>query len=114
MKVFIKSATDRSNKMTQTKSQKFSSRDVVRKHNDIRRGETMNQIASNIFNDPDVTLGDADSEGNQIIFYKDQNVGWANKRRGIGDINNKVYTQIKHAAQRKNENNEEANEEDDE
>ena len=102
MKVFIKSATDRSNKMTQTKSQKFSKADSQRKASDIRRGETMNQIASNIFHDPDVTLGDADSEGNQVIFYKDQNVGWVNKRRGVGDINNKVYTQIKHAAKRKN------------
>lgn len=110
MKVFIKSATDRANKMTQTKSQKFSSRDIERKSNDIRRGETMQQIASNIFNDPDVTLGDVDSEGNQTIFYKDQNVGWVNKRRGIGDINNKVYTQIKHAAKLKKENNEEDDE----
>jgi len=98
MKRYVRSATDRSNKTTQTKSKKFSRNDIARKSNDSRRGETMAQITRNILNDPDMEMGEADSEGNQTLIYKGQNVGWINKRRGIGDINNKVYTQIKHAA----------------
>ncbi len=99
MKRYISTATDRSNKMTQTKSQKFTRDDVMRNANNVRRGETMSQIVHNILNDPDIELGTPDSEGNEAIIYKGKNIGWINKRRGIGDINNKAYTQIKHAAQ---------------
>lgn len=98
MKRYIRTATDRSNKMTQTKSQKFTDEDIARKSNDVRRGESMAQITRNILNDPDIELGEADSEGNQTLIYKGQNIGWINKSRRIGDINNKAYTQIKHAA----------------
>ena len=99
MKRYIRSATDRSNKMTQTKSQKFSPAEIARRANeDSRRGESMQQIFHNIMTDPDVTRSEPDADGNQTLFYKGQNVGWINLRRGIGDINNKVYTQIKHAA----------------
>lgn len=108
MKRYIRSATDRSNKTTQTKSKKFSQSDIARKSNDVRRGETMAQITRNILNDPDMELGQADSDGNQTLIYKGQNVGWINKRRGIGDINNKVYTQIKHAAKARLEADEDA------
>ena len=99
MKRYISTATDRSNKMTQTKSQKFTRDDVMRNANNVRRGESMQQIVHNILNDPDIELGTPDSEGNETIIYKGKNIGWINKRRGIGDINNKAYTQIKHAAQ---------------
>lgn len=99
MKKYVRSATDRSNKMTQTKSKKFSEDEISRRAaEDSRRGESMQQIYRNIMNDPDVEFGDADAEGNQTLFYKGTNVGWINFRRGMGDINNKVYTQIKHAA----------------
>lgn len=98
MKRYIRTATDRSNKMTQTKSQKFTDEDIARKSKDVRRGESMAQITRNILNDPDMELGQADSEGNQTLIYKGHNVGWINYRRGMGDINNMVYTQIKHAA----------------
>ena len=99
MKRYISTATDRSNKMTQTKSQKFTQNDVMRNANNVRRGETMQQIVHNILTDPDTEFGAPDSEGNETIIYKGKNIGWINKRRGIGDINNKAYTQIKHAAQ---------------
>ena len=99
MKRYIRTATDRSNKMTQTKSQKFSADEINRRaREDSRRGESMQQIFQNITSDPDTEFGEADENGNQTIFYKGQNVGWINYRRGMGDINNKVYTQIKHAA----------------
>lgn len=99
MKRYIKNATDRSNKMTQTKSKKFSPEEISRRaREDSRRGESMQQIFHNILTDPDIRFGDEDEEGNQTIFYKGQNVGWINARRGMGDINNKAYTQIKHAA----------------
>lgn len=103
MKVYIKSGTERSNKTTQTKSKKFSQSDIARKSNDVRRGETMSQIYHNIMNDPNVTFGEPDDEGNQTMYYKGQIIGWINNRRGMGDINNKVYTQIKHAAQARRE-----------
>lgn len=99
MKVLIKGATDSSNKRTQTLSKKFTSSDVADKATTgTRKGETMAQIVQNIFNDPDITFSRPDAEGNETIYYKGTNIGWLNKRRGIGDINNKVYTQIKHAA----------------
>lgn len=102
MKKYIRTATDRSNRGTWTKSQKFSQEDIARYAEEgSRRGESMQQIWRNIQNDPDITFGPEDDQGKRTIFYKGENVGWIDYRRGMGDINNVKYTQIKRAAKQR-------------
>lgn len=102
MKKYIRSATDRSNRGTWTKSQKFSPEEIERRaREDSRRGESMQQIWTNIQHDPDITFGTEDDQGKCTIYYKGENVGWVDYHRGIGDINNVKYTQIKKAAKQR-------------
>jgi len=102
MKRYIRNATDRSNRGTWTKSQKFSQEEIARRaREDSRRGESMQQIWTNIQRDPDITFGPEDDQGKHTIFYKGENVGWIDYHRGMGDINNIKYTQIKRAAKQR-------------
>ena len=102
MKKYIRTATDRSNRGTWTKSQKFSRREIHRRAaEDSRRGESMQQIWTNIQRDPDVKFGPEDDQGKCTIFYKGENIGWVDYHRGMGDINNVKYTQIKKAAKQR-------------
>lgn len=98
MKKYVRTATDRANKATQTVSKKFSQEELAQRSHGSRKGESMAQIFHNITHDPDVEIGEADEEGNSTIFYKGENAGWINFKRQMGSINNKKYTQIKHAA----------------
>ena len=94
MKRYIRSANKFTNKATQLVSKAFSEDAIAKKSQGSRKGETMEQIFNNIMNDPDISFGDEDKSGNQVIFYKGENVGWINFRRGMGWIDEKKYNQL--------------------
>lgn len=59
-----------------------------------RKGETMEYIFKKIMNDPDIEIGDPDKRGDQVIYYKGEDIGWLNPNRGIGWIDPKAYDKL--------------------
>ena len=95
MKRYVSSANKFTNKATQLISHVYSPETILDKAaNGSHKGESMWQVFNNIMHDPNVTFGDPDRGGNQVIFYNGQNIGWVNFARGIGNIDEKGYRQL--------------------
>lgn len=99
MKILIKAATEGSLKRTQNMAKKFSQEEIARRREAGYRGESGEQILTNLMKDPNTRIGEPDAEGNRYIYYNDNLVGWVNYRTGMGDFTDReLYTQIKRAA----------------
>lgn len=95
MKIYVKSANKLTNKVSQFISKKFSDEEIARRAAEgSYKGESMRQVFDNIMHDPNVTFGDPDKGGNQVIFYNGDNIGWINFTRGMGDISPKGYAKL--------------------
>ena len=94
MKKYIRSANKFTNKATQLVSKGFSDNYIAKRSMGSRKGESMEQITMNILNDPNITYGEEDKNGNQTLYYSGQNVGWINFRKGDGWIDSKAYNQV--------------------
>lgn len=99
MKKYIRTATAGSNKRTQNMAKQFSKEEIARRHEAGYRGESGEQILTNLMRDPNVVIGEPDDEGNRDIFYKGELKGWVNFQTGMGDFSDRnLYTQIKRDA----------------
>jgi len=59
-----------------------------------RGDENMQDIFNNIFQNPHITLGTPDKQGNMPIFYFDKDIGWVNPDKFIGWIDDKAYDKL--------------------
>lgn len=95
MKKYIRSANKFTNKATQLVSKAYTEEGIARRAAEgSHKGESMAQIYQNIMNDPDISFGEVDKEGNQDILYKGKNIGWINFRRQMGWIDDKPYQKL--------------------
>lgn len=95
MKRYVSSANKFTNKATQLISHVYSPETIADKAmNGSHKGESMWQVFNNIMHDPNVTFDEPDRNGNQVILYNGQNIGWVNFARGIGNIDEKGYRQL--------------------
>lgn len=95
MKKYIRSANKLTNKATQLVSKAYTEEGIARRAAEgSHKGESMAQIYQNIMNDPDISFGEVDKEGNQDILYKGKNIGWINFRRQMGWIDDKPYQKL--------------------
>ena len=72
MKRYVRAYNGFTDKATKLVSRAFTDDFVERKAQGSRKGESMQQIGLNIFNDPDISFGEADKN----IFYKGEQIGW--------------------------------------
>lgn len=95
MKKYIRSANKFTNKATQLVSKAYTEEGIARRAAEgSHKGESMAQIFQNIMNDPDISFGPADKDGNQDILYKGKNIGWINFGRKMGWIDDKPYQKL--------------------
>ena len=100
MKKYIRSANKFTNKATQLISKAYTEEGIARRAAEgSHKGESMGQIFQNIMNDPNISFGEEDKEGNQDIFYGKQNIGWINFRRKMGWIDDKPYQRLQKYAE---------------
>lgn len=60
----------------------------------VPKGSNTTAIFQKVINDPEVTFGKPDKQGNQDILYKGKNVGWFNPSTDKGYIDNLRYDKL--------------------
>lgn len=76
-------------------SKLYSPETIVDKtFNSSRGDENMKDIFNNIFQNPHITLGTPDKQGNMPIFYFDKDIGWVNPDKFIGWVDDKAYDKL--------------------
>lgn len=101
MKKYIRHSTEGSIKRLQNMARnKFSPEEIRRRAaEDKYRGESGQQILTNLMRDPNTTIGQPDDEGYRNIYYNGELMGYVNYRTGEGNFTNKkIYTIIKRGA----------------
>jgi hypothetical protein len=94
MKIYIKAANKFTNKVSQMVSKVYTPEKIAEKSQGSYKGESMAQIFDNIMHDPNISFGDPNKDGDQVILYNGENIGWINFKRHIGDISPKGYAKL--------------------
>lgn len=82
-------------KITQAASHLYSEETIRDKAvNGTHRGESMQDIAANIFSNPNI-VHEAGENGVTNMKVGDKVIGWYDRSRGIGNIDQKAYDEIK-------------------
>ena len=83
-------------KISQTVSKLYSPDKITDKAmNGSHDGESFQDIAKKIFSNPDITHETDEKTGITSMKMNDKMIGWYDKKRGIGDIDQSAYDQIK-------------------
>ena len=83
-------------KISQTVSKLYSSDKIMDKAmNGSHDGESFQDIAEKIFSNPDIIHETDKKTGITSMKMNDKMIGWYDKKRGIGNIDQSAYDQIK-------------------
>lgn len=94
MKRYVRSANRFTNKATQFIAKAYTPKMIEKRSQGSHRGESMMQVFNNILHDPNTEFGDPDKNGNQVIYYNGDNIGWINFNTMMGNIDQSGYDKL--------------------